>query len=861
MKNFVYALKDVGDFDEKEIGQKVKRLANSYKLGINLADGFAVTSQAVKSFFKNKKVFADDIKQQITGQINVLEKNRLKRFGDIANPIVFAVSPSSFQLLPDLLPNVLNIGINDKIAETLAAKYGEYFAFNSYCNLITTLCVATENCNRSIFDAQVKKALSRKKIDNIDELTGEDMKKLSNEFKSIYKRVTKKEFEQDVTKQLFMAIEAICLAWEWPAAIDFRRRMGYRHEADFGILIQEQRFGNMGPTSGSGIVYSRNPQTGEKKIFGHYAMNTQGDNFLSGIKKSIDINELSKQSPSVYSSLIEICQKLEAQFCDMQSVQFVIENGDIHVIEILHGARNAVAMLRIAVDLIKEKKLDEAKALCTIKSWAMQSLLSDVFDKKSLEKAKKIGSGIPAGLGVGSGVIAFSAKSALEMIENGKKPILVLQKTRADMIDAMIAAEGILCEFGDIRSHASAVSQLFCKPCITGCDDLKILVDEDDDEEEFTYCKIGGRTYKEGDKISIDGGSGRVFEGYIDQVSAKPIGDYDTILKIADKFGVMCICSEVNDNEQIEKATKLGAKEILFADNSKIFSGKQINALMQEFVLATKDDVRIRVINKLEPLITENYKKIFGEVVDKTLHIKLFDLSLQNFLPYDIDGIKALAKDLKGTEPKMRVAVEQAREKNPMFGLRGARFLLVREDFLKMQIKAIANAIQKDKNKIFIYVPFVLAASELIYTKEIIKALEPSFFVGSIVENTRACFVDWLSLHSDSVLFDFSSLSANVCGISEADKDSFVDLYYAKKFLKQDIFCKLDETGVGQVICIAFAKIKASNPNCAIGLFGEHANDHGTVEFCNKLGFSHLFCRPTSVPKQRVFTAKAQIRK
>lgn len=873
-KKYVYLFKE-GDANKRNLlGGKGANLAEMSKLGMPVPEGFTITTEACTKYYEDKKKISNEIKNEIFEHIKKLETQTKKKFGDTKNPLLVSVRSGARASMPGMMDTILNLGLNSKVVEAFAKKTNNpRFAYDSYRRFIQMYSDVVMQIEKSYFEKLLDK---RKMIKNVTEdtaLTAEDLKVLVKQFKDEYKKHIGNNFPEDPKEQLFGAIEAVFRSWDNPRANVYRRMNDIPYSWGTAVNVQSMVFGNMGETSGTGVAFSRNPATGEKKLYGEYLMNAQGEDVVAGIRTPMSIDELKKTNKGVYDQFVKIVNKLEKHYKDMQDMEFTIEEGKLYMLQTRNGKRTAAAALKIAVDLVKEKMITEKQAVMMIDPKQLDALLHPMFDESALKRAKPIGAGLAASPGAATGKVVFTAERATELVKNKKeKVILVRLETSPEDIEGMHYSEGILTARGGMTSHAAVVARGMGTPCVSGLSEIKFR----QDGKSFT---LGQKEYKEGDFLSIDGSTGNVYGEKIKTVEAKVEGNFKSIMNWADKYRKLKIRTNADTPADAKQAILFGAEGVgLCRTEHMFFDPERISAIREMIVSETKEQ-REKALSKILPMQRKDFEKIYTVMEDRPVTIRLLDPPLHEFLPKEKDEVRDLAKQMKIKEAKLIQKIESLHEFNPMMGHRGCRLDVTYPEIAVMQTKAIIEAAisvsKKMKNKTIvpeIMIPLIGDIKELQFVKEIIKTTADEvikkaksklkYLIGTMIEIPRAALTaDEIAKEAEFFSFGTNDLTQMTFGFSRDDAGAFLDSYYEKKIYENDPFAKIDTNGVGELVKIAIKKGTKTRPNIKLGICGEHGGDPSSIEFCNKEGLNYVSCSPYRVPIARLAAAQASLKK
>ena len=870
-KKFVYMFSEGNAGMKNILGGKGANLAEMTLLGMPIPQGFTVSTEACNDYYEKGKVIDQEIISQIEDGIAQLEAISGKRFGDDQNPLLVSVRSGARASMPGMMDTVLNLGLNDVAVEALAAKSGNAkFAYDSYRRFVQMFSDVVKGIEKSHFERVLDKIKEEKHVEGDMDLTAEDFREVLNTFKGIYKEILGEDFPQDPKVQLLEAITAVFRSWDNHRAIVYRRMHDIPSSWGTAVNVQMMVFGNMGDTSGTGVAFTRNPATGERKIFGEYLINAQGEDVVAGIRTPKTISTLAEDMPAVYEEFMAIANKLETHYKDMQDMEFTIEDKKLYFLQTRNGKRTAQAALRIAVELVSEGMLTEEEAVMKVDPKQLDQLLHPAFDSAALAAAPVIAKGLPASPGAGSGKIYFTADDAKEAYEKrGERVILVRLETSPEDIEGMAAAKGILTVRGGMTSHAAVVARGMGTCCVAGCGEVRI------NEEEKTLT-AGGKTFKEGEFISLDGSTGNVYGSDIPTVEPEISGDFAILMGWADKIRTMKIRTNADTPKDAKRAVEFGAEGIGLTRTEHMFFQEDRIFQMRKMILSSTEEERRAALDKLLPMQRADFIGIYEAMEERPVTIRLLDPPLHEFLPQDDDAIEALAKDMNISVHMLREKIESLHEFNPMMGHRGCRLAVTYPEIAEMQTRAIIEAALQVKNakgydiKPEIMIPLAGDVKELKYVKdvvvqtaeEIIKSsgTKIAYLVGTMIEIPRAALTaDKIAEEAEFFSFGTNDLTQMTFGFSRDDAGNFLDDYYAKKIYESDPFARLDQEGVGQLVQMAVEKGRQTRKNIKLGICGEHGGDPSSIDFCYRSGLDYVSCSPFRVPIARLAAAQAVV--
>ena len=853
------------------LGGKGANLAEMTKLGLPVPQGFTVTTEACTRYYDDGEKINDEIIAQIMENITKLEEIAGKKFGDKENPLLVSVRSGARASMPGMMDTILNLGLNEEVVETLAAKSGNpRWAWDCYRRFIQMFSDVVMEVGKKYFEVLIDEMKEKKGVTQDTDLTAEDLKVLANQFKAEYKSKIGAEFPADPKEQLLAAIKAVFRSWNNPRANIYRRDNDIPYSWGTAVNVQMMAFGNMGETSGTGVAFTRDPATGEKKLMGEFLMNAQGEDVVAGVRTPQHIDQLKEVMPEVYEEFVGICNTLENHYRDMQDMEFTIEDKKLYMLQTRNGKRTAFAALKIACDLVDEGMITEEKAVTMIDPRNLDTLLHPTFDTEAIKKAEPIAKALAASPGAASGQIVFTATDAKNWAEKGKKVVLVRLETSPEDIEGMKAAQGILTVRGGMTSHAAVVARGMGTCCVSGCSD--IVMDEDN-----KVFKLNGKEYHEGDVISFDGTTGKIYDGAIPTVEAQIVGEFGRIMEWADKYRTLKVRSNADTPEDARKARELGAEGIgLCRTEHMFFEGGRIDAF-REMICSDTVEEREEALAKILPVQQGDFEKLYEALEGHPVTIRFLDPPLHEFVPTEEADIEKLAKAKGKSVADIKAIIASLHEFNPMMGHRGCRLAVTYPEIAKMQtsavIRAAINVAKKHPDwniKPEIMIPLVGEIKELKYVKKFvvetadaeIKAagVDLKYEVGTMIEIPRAALTaDEIAKEAEFFCFGTNDLTQMTFGFSRDDAGKFLDAYYDAKIFENDPFAKLDQTGVGKLMEMSIKLGKPVRPELHIGICGEHGGDPSSVEFCHKIGLDYVSCSPFRVPIARLAAAQAAI--
>ena len=870
-KKYVYLFKEGNETMRNLLGGKGANLAEMTILGIPVPQGFIVTTEACNKYYNDGKVISEEVLEQIQNHIAKLEEITGKKFGSLENPLLVSVRSGARVSMPGMMDTILNLGLNDEAVEVVAKQTNNpRFAYDSYRRFVQMFSDVVMGVEKRLFENIIDEMKEARGVHYDTELTADDLKELVVKFKDLYKKEMKKDFPQDPKEQLVEAITAVFRSWDNPRAIVYRRLNDIPGEWGTAVNVQEIVFGNKGDTSGTGVAFSRNPATGEKGIYGEYLMNAQGEDVVAGIRTPLSITKLNEQNPALYKQFIDIVNKLENHYKDMQDMEFTIEEGKLFFLQTRNGKRTAQAALKIAVDLVSEGMLSKEEAILKVEPKQLDSLLHPTFEASALKNTKEIAKGLPASPGAACGKIAFTAEEAKERAEKGEKVVLVRLETSPEDIEGMIAAEGILTVRGGMTSHAAVVARGMGTCCVAGCGELKV------DEEKRTL-EVGGKVYTDKDYISIDGSTGNIYGEAIKTVTPEISGYFATFMSWADEIRKLQVRTNADTPRDTKQAVEFGAEGIGLCRTEHMFFDEDRIMPMREMIVAKTEEERRRALGKLLPMQKGDFKAMYEALEGRPATIRFLDPPLHEFVPHSDEEIRELAGQMSLDFDELKATVEGLHEFNPMLGHRGCRLAVTYPEIAEMQTRAVIEAAIEVKNEKGydivpeIMIPLVGEVKEFKFVKDIVdstakavmneKGVTLEYHVGTMIEIPRAALTaDEIAKEAEFFSFGTNDLTQMTFGFSRDDAGKFLNDYYERKIYEQDPFAKLDQVGVGQLVKMAAEKGRATRPSIKLGICGEHGGDPSSVEFCHNVGLDYVSCSPFRVPLARLAAAQAQVK-
>ena len=871
MAKWVYLFKEGKAEMRNLLGGKGANLAEMTNLGLPIPQGFTVTTEACNDYYKNGRAISEEIQAQIFEALSKLEEEQGKKFGDTESPLLVSVRSGARASMPGMMDTILNLGLTDVSVEGFAKKTGNArFAYDSYRRFIQMFSDVVMEVPKSHFERVLDEIKESKGVHFDTDLTADDLKEVIAKFKAIYKEKMGEDFPQEPRTQLMEAVKAVFRSWDNERAIIYRRMNDIPGEWGTAVNVQAMVFGNMGNTSGTGVAFTRNPSTGAKGIYGEYLINAQGEDVVAGIRTPQPITRLEEDMPACYKEFLEIANRLEKHYKDMQDMEFTIEDGKLFFLQTRNGKRTAPAALQIACDLVDEGMITPAEAVARIDAKSLDQLLHPTFNAAALKAGTVIGQALPASPGAAAGKIYFTAEEAKDAHEKGERVILVRLETSPEDIEGMHAAEGILTVRGGMTSHAAVVARGMGTACICGCGDIVI-------NEEAKFFKLGGYTYHEGDYISLDGSTGKIYDGDIATEEASISGNFGRIMAWADSFRKLKVRTNADTPADAANAIKLGAEGIGLCRTEHMFFEADRIPKIRKMILSKTVEEREKALEELIPFQKGDFKGIYEVMEGRPVTIRFLDPPLHEFVPTDDKDIEELAKDMGISVAEVKATCDDLHEFNPMMGHRGCRLSVTYPEIARMQTRAVMEAAIEVKNeKGFdivpeIMVPLVGDKRELKFVKEVIvetaekvkaeKNSDIKYSVGTMIEIPRAALLA-NEIAEDAEFFSFGTndLTQMTFGFSRDDAGKFLVDYYKSKIYESDPFAKLDQNGVGQLVEMAASKGRQTRPDIKLGICGEHGGDPSSVEFCHNVGLNYVSCSPFRVPIARLAAAQAALK-
>ena len=871
---YVYAFKEGNASMRNLLGGKGANLAEMTNLGLPIPQGFTVTTEACTEYYNCGKKISKEIEEEIFKAIGELEKIQGKKFGDNEDPLLVSVRSGARASMPGMMDTILNLGLNDEAVEGFAKKTNNpRFAYDSYRRFIQMYSDVVMEVNKSFFEKIIDELKEELGVHYDTELNVDNLKELVKRFKKVYSdHMNGEEFPQDAREQLMGAVKAVFRSWDNPRAIVYRRMNDIPGDWGTAVNVQAMVFGNMGDTSGTGVAFTRNPSTGEKGIYGEYLINAQGEDVVAGVRTPQPITKLAEDLPECYEEFIKIATKLENHYKDMQDMEFTIQEGKLYFLQTRNGKRTAQAAINIACDLVDEGMITPEEAILRIDAKSLDQLLHPMFDKDELAKGEVIGSALPASPGAAAGKIYFTAEDAKNAGKGGRgeRVILVRLETTPEDIEGMVASQGVLTVRGGMTSHAAVVARGMGTCCVSGCGEIKI----NEEKKEFT---LGNYTFHEGDYISLDGSTGKIYKGDIKTVPASVTGNFGRIMAWADENRRLKVRTNADNPRDTKKAVELGAEGIGLCRTEHMFFEEDRIPKIRKMILSETVEDREKALNELIPFQKGDFKAMYKVLNGLPMTVRYLDPPLHEFLPTEEEDIIALAKDMNVSVEKLKEKISDLHEFNPMMGHRGCRLAVTYPEIAKMQTRALMEAAievsEEEGIEIVpeIMIPLVGEEKELKFVKDIVvetaelvkkeKNSDMQYHIGTMIEIPRAALTaDAIAKEAEFFSFGTNDLTQMTFGFSRDDAGKFLDSYYQNKIYESDPFAKLDQTGVGQLVEMAVEKGRKTRPNIKLGICGEHGGEPSSIEFCNRIGLDYVSCSPFRVPIARLAAAQAAIK-
>ena len=873
-KKWVYLFSE-GAADMRELlGGKGANLAEMTKIGLPVPQGFTITTEACTQYYEDGRQINDEIMGQAMEGVAKMEEINGKKFGDLSNPLLVSVRSGARASMPGMMDTILNLGLNDDVVAAMIKGNPdpafERFVYDSYRRFIQMFSDVVMEVGKKYFEQLIDKMKEEKGVKFDVELTAADLKTLAEQFKEEYKKQLGEDFPSDPVVQLKLAIEAVFKSWDNPRANVYRRDNDIPYSWGTAVNVMPMVFGNLNNESGTGVAFTREPATGENKLMGEFLINAQGEDVVAGVRTPMPIAQMEKEFPEAYAEFLKVCDTLENHYHDMQDMEFTVENRKLYMLQCRNGKRTAPAALKIACDLVDEGHKTPAQAVAMIDPRNLDTLLHPQFDAATLKAATPIGKGLGASPGAACGKVVFSAEDAVNWAARGEKVVLVRLETSPEDITGMKSAQGILTVRGGMTSHAAVVARGMGTCCVSGCGDINM----DEENKKFT---IAGKTFTEGAEISIDGTTGKIYEGIIPTVDASIAGEFERIMKWADEFRRMKVRTNADTPRDAKKARELGAEGIGLCRTEHMFFEEDRIAAIREMICSDTAEEREAALNKILPYQQGDFKELYEALEGYPVTIRFLDPPLHEFVPTEEEDIKKLADTQGKSVEEIKAIIASLHEFNPMMGHRGCRLAVTYPEIAKMQTKAVIRAaveVQKAHPewtlKPEIMIPLTCELKELKFVKNIVKetadaeiaasGIDLKYEVGTMIEIPRAALTaDEIAKEADFFCFGTNDLTQMTFGFSRDDAGKFLDAYYDTKIFENDPFAKLDQNGVGKLMEMSIKLGKSVNPNLHIGICGEHGGDPSSVEFCHRIGLDYVSCSPFRVPVARLAAAQAAI--
>ena len=870
MEKYVYLFNEGNKDMRSLLGGKGANLAEMTNIGLPVPRGFTVTTEACNKYYEDGKVLADSIVEEIKSSLAKLESVTGKKFGDLENPLLVSVRSGARASMPGMMDTVLNLGLNDEIAESFANKINnKRFVYDSYRRFIQMFADVVKGYSKSKFEEIIDEVKVEKGVKDDIDLDENDMVTLTNKFKTAYKEFAGEDFPQDPFTQLIEAVKAVFRSWNNERAIYYRRINDIPSSWGTAVNVQEMVYGNSGNKSGTGVAFTRNPATGEKKLFGEYLINAQGEDVVAGIRTPSEIDTLKQVMPEVYDEFAKIAQMLEDHYNDMQDMEFTIENGKLFILQTRNGKRTASAAVKIAVDLVNEGRISKEDAVLMVEPKSLDALLHPTFTADALKSGKVIGKGLAASPGAGTGKIYFNAEDVIKAKNAGIDAILVRLETSPEDIEGMNSSKGVLTIRGGMTSHAAVVARGMGICCVSGVSSFTL------DEEKKTLKTSDGKTFKEGDYLSIDGSTGNVYEGKLEMQEASISGDFGVFMSWADEARDLSIRTNADTPKDAKQARDFGAEGIGLCRTEHMFFEKDRIFNFRKMICATTVEERKAALEKILPYQRSDFEGLFEAMAPYSVVIRYLDPPLHEFLPKEEKEIAELAKDLSKSVEDLKAIIDSLKEFNPMMGHRGCRLAITYPEIAEMQTRAVIEAainVGKKGIKVTpeIMIPLVGDVKELKYVKEIVVRVadeiikdagaDLKYEVGTMIEIPRAAILaDKIASVAEFFSFGTNDLTQMTYGFSRDDAGKFLESYYEKGIFESDPFARIDTEGVGELMRIASEKGRKTRKDISLGICGEHGGDPSSIAFCDSLGFNYVSCSPFRVPIARLAAARAAI--
>ena len=871
-KKFVYLFTEGDGSMRNLLGGKGANLAEMTKIGMPVPQGFTITTEACTQYYEDGRQINADIQAQIMEYVGKLEQITGKKFGDLEKPLLVSVRSGARASMPGMMDTILNLGLNEQVVEVMAAKSGNpRWAYDCYRRFIQMYSDVVMEVGKKYFEVLIDEMKEAKGVTQDVDLTAEDLKELANKFKAEYKNKIGKDFPSDPIEQLMGAVQAVFRSWDNPRANVYRRENDIPYSWGTAVNVQSMAFGNMGDDCGTGVAFTRDPATGAKGLMGEFLTNAQGEDVVAGVRTPMPISEMANKFPEAFAQFQEVCAKLEDHYRDMQDMEFTVENGKLYMLQTRNGKRTAPAALKIACDLVDEGMIDEKKAVAMIEPRNLDTLLHPQFDQKALKAATPIGKALPASPGAACGKIVFTAEDAKSWAARGEKVVLVRLETSPEDIEGMMAAQGILTVRGGMTSHAAVVARGMGTCCVSGCTEIKMY------EEEKKFV-LDGKTFHEGDFLSLDGSTGNIYDGLIETKDAEIAGEFGRIMAWADQYRTLKVRTNADSPRDAKKARELGAEGIGLCRTEHMFFEEGRIDSFREMICSDTVEERKAALAKILPMQQADFEGLYEAMEGMPVCIRFLDPPLHEFVPTTEEDIALLAQTQGKTVQQIKDIIASLHEFNPMMGHRGCRLSVTYPEIADMQTRAVIRAAITTKRNHpdwdmvpEIMIPLTGDVKELKFVKNVVvkaadeelaaAGMELKYEVGTMVEIPRACLTaDEMASEAEFFCFGTNDLTQMTFGFSRDDAGKFLNAYYESKIYENDPFAKLDQNGVGQLMEMAVSKSKATGKKLHYGICGEHGGDPMSVEFCHKIGLDYVSCSPFRVPIARLAAAQAAIK-
>ncbi len=872
-KKYVYLFTEGNATMRELLGGKGANLAEMTNIGLPVPQGFTITTEACTQYYDDGRKINDEIMAEIMKNIETMEEINGKKFGDLENPLLVSVRSGARASMPGMMDTILNLGLNDDVVNAMIKgnpdpKFAR-FVYDSYRRFIQMFSDVCMGVGKSYFEQLIDRMKEEKGVKLDIDLTADDLKELAGQFKAIYKKELGEDFPSDPKVQLYEAIRAVFRSWDNPRANVYRRDNDIPYSWGTAVNVMPMVFGNLNENSGTGVAFTRDPATGEKKLMGEFLVNAQGEDVVAGVRTPMPIAQMAEQFPEAYADFIKVCDLLENHYRDMQDMEFTVENGKLYMLQCRNGKRTAQAALKIACDLVDEGMIDEKKAVSMIDPRNLDTLLHPQFDTAALKAATPIGKGLGASPGAACGKIVFTAEDAKEWNERGEKVVLVRLETSPEDIEGMKASQGILTVRGGMTSHAAVVARGMGSCCVSGCGDIAM----DEENKRFT---LGGKVFNEGDFISIDGSTGNIYDGIMPTVEAKIAGEFGRLMAWADKYRDLQVRTNADTPEDARKARELGAQGVGLCRTEHMFFAEDRIPAVREMIISRTKEQRQAALAKILPMQREDFTGIYKAMEGLPVTIRFLDPPLHEFLPTAEEDIRALADEMHVTYEELVNVVASLHEANPMMGHRGCRLAVTYPEIAEMQTRAVmeaAIAVRKEcgyEIEPEIMIPLVGEVKELKFVKDTVVAeaervlaendMRFPYHIGTMIEIPRAAVTaDEIATEAEFFSFGTNDLTQMTFGFSRDDAGKFLGAYYDRKIYEQDPFARVDQKGVGKLVAMAAKLGRATRPDIHLGVCGEHGGDPSSVEFFHKVGLDYVSCSPFRVPIARLAAAQAAI--